>query len=58
MHLKVLNDMEITFRGNLIFLLKIADLMGKVSEGIATVDEANIARIGSPLLKLFTAKEL
>lgn len=56
MHVKLLNDMEITFRGNLLFYLKISSLFCKVQEGIATEEEENIARVGSPLLKSFTAK--
>lgn len=39
MHVKLLSDMEITLRGNLIFYLKMSHLFGKVQEGIANVDE-------------------
>lgn len=40
MQVKLLSDMEITFRGNLIFYLKISQLFGKVQESTATLDEA------------------
>ncbi|KRX10929.1 Acyl-CoA dehydrogenase/oxidase, N-terminal and middle domain [Pseudocohnilembus persalinus] len=58
MQIKLLSDMEVTYRGNLIFFLKSSQLFSKVQAGVATQDEQNLQRIGSPLLKLFTAKEL
>lgn len=57
LHLSVLSDMEVVYRGNLVFYLKIAELFSKEQAKIITAQEANLLRMMTPLLKLFTAKQ-
>lgn len=57
LHLSVLSDMEVIYRGNLIFYLKVADLFSKEQSKKITPQEANLLRMMTPLLKLFTAKD-
>jgi alkylation response protein AidB-like acyl-CoA dehydrogenase len=57
LHLSVLSDIEVIYRGNLIFYLKIAELFSKEQANSISNTEANLLRMMTPLLKLFTAKE-
>jgi len=54
---ETLKQMEIRFRGSLMFTLTLANILGKMEEGKATQDEGNIFRIMIPILKLFVGKE-
>ena len=56
MQVKVLADMEITVRGNLIFFLRVGEFFSKIHYGTATQQEKQLFRALIPLLKLFTAK--
>ena len=57
LHFRALSWMEHTFRGNLIFLLNWALLLGKIDHGSDTNEDRVIFRLLTPLIKLFTAKE-
>jgi len=48
----------VTHRGNLIFFLKISELFSKEHAGKINDDEANVLRLMTPLLKLFTGKQV
>lgn len=58
LHLRVLSEMEVTFRGNLIFYLKVSELLSKKEANTALDEEKDLTRIMVPVLKLFTAKEV
>ena len=58
LQVRVLANMEITHRANLIFYLNIAELFSKEHAGIINDDQANMLRIFTPILKLFTAKQV
>lgn len=57
LQVRVLANLELTHRANLIFYLSIAELFSKEHAGIINHDEANMLRIFTPILKLFTAKQ-
>jgi alkylation response protein AidB-like acyl-CoA dehydrogenase len=57
LHLSVLSDMEIIYRGNLVFYLKLAELFSKEQANCISNRDANLLRMMIPLLKLFTAKD-
>lgn len=57
LHLSVLSDMEVIYRGNLLFYLHIAELFSLVQAKKATDKQCNMLRMMTPLIKLFTAKE-
>jgi len=54
---EVLKQMEVSFRGSLIFTLTMANILGRMEEKAANKDEENTFRILIPLLKMFVAKE-
>lgn len=56
LHLSVLADMEVIYRGNLLFYLKLSELFSKFQAGTISDPDSNILRMMIPLLKLFTAK--
>jgi putative acyl-CoA dehydrogenase len=58
LHLRVLSDLDVIHRGNLIFYLKISELFSKEHAEKINEDEANILRVMTPLLKLFTGKQV
>ena len=57
LQIQVLGDLERRYRGNLLFVLNAAKLLGKIENGIASTSEKRIYRIMTPVMKLFTAKE-
>lgn len=58
LQIRVLSQMEVTHRANLIFFLSIAELISKEHSGRINEDEANIMRVFTPILKLFTGKQV
>lgn len=57
LQVRVLAHMEVTHRANLIFYLSICELFSREHAGSINEDEANILRVFTPILKLFTAKQ-
>lgn len=57
LHLSVLAEMEVVYRGNLIFYLKLSELFSQFQAKTIASRDANILRMMVPLLKLFTAKD-
>jgi len=58
LQMRVLSHMEVTHRANLIFFLSISILMSKYQAGTIKEDDDNLLRIFTPLLKLFTGKQV
>lgn len=58
LQLRVLSHMEVTHRANLIFYLSISMLMTKMQAETIKDDDANLLRIFTPILKLFTGKQV
>ena len=58
LQLRVLSHMDVTHRANLIFYLSISLLMSKLHAGTIKDDDANLVRIFTPILKLFTGKQV
>ena len=58
LQLRVLSHMDVTHRANLIFYLSISLLMTKLQAGTIKDDDANLLRIFTPILKLFTGKQV
>ncbi len=58
LHMRVLAGLDVVHRGNLIFYLKISELFSKEHAEKITDDEANVLRLMTPLLKLYTGKEV
>ena len=57
LHFRTLAWMEMTFRGNLIFLIDMASILGRIDAGMDSSVDRVLFRLLTPLLKLFTAKE-
>ena len=57
LQLRVLSDLEIVHRGNLIMYLRLCQLFSKEHHKCITEHEANILRVMVPLMKLFTGKQ-
>lgn len=57
LQLRVLGKLDAIHRGNLMFLLRMAELFSKEQAKIINAHEANILRVMTPLLKLFTGKQ-
>jgi len=57
LHYATLADLEVTFRGNLIFVLDISLLLGQVECNCASKEDEELLRLLTPLAKLYTAKE-
>jgi acyl-CoA dehydrogenase len=57
LQVRVLAQMEVTHRANLAFYLSIAELFSKEQAGCIGEDEANLLRLFTPILKLFTGKQ-
>ena len=58
LQLRVLSHMEVTHRANLIFYMSISLLMSKMQAETIKDDDANLLRIFTPILKLFTGKQV
>ncbi|GIX67644.1 acyl-CoA dehydrogenase family member 11 [Caerostris extrusa] len=58
LHMRVLSDMEVETRGSMLLILKAAILIGKVELGVSTADEQLLLRLLSPVMKLYTAKQV
>ena len=58
LQLRVWSHMEITHRANLVFYLSISLLMSKMQAATIKDDDANLLRIFTPILKLFTGKQV
>lgn len=58
LQLRVLSHMEVTHRANLIFYLSIGLLFSKQQAGTIKEDDSNLLRVFTPLLKLFTGKQV
>ncbi|KAL4483592.1 hypothetical protein ABPG72_016873 [Tetrahymena utriculariae] len=58
LQVKVLSDMEVIFRGNLILLLRVGYWLSKEQSNTATQIESDLLRISSPLLKLYSGKDV
>lgn len=58
LQVRVLAHLEVTHRANLIFFLKISELFSKEHAKTINDDEANILRVMTPILKLFTGKQV
>ena len=58
LQLRVLAHIETTHRANLIFYLNIAQLFSREQAGVITDHEANLLRVLTPILKLFTGKQV
>lgn len=56
LHVSVLADMEITYRGNLLFYLKVSELFSLEQSKTIKPLEAGLLRTLIPILKLFTGK--
>lgn len=54
---EVLAEIDITVRGNLLFYLKVIELLSKYEYGNITKEDLHLLRLFTPILKLFTAKE-
>jgi alkylation response protein AidB-like acyl-CoA dehydrogenase len=57
LQLRVLAHMDVTHRANLLFYLSIGLLMTKHQADTIKEDEANLLRVFTPILKLFTGKQ-
>ena len=57
LQLRVLGKLDSIHRGNLIFLLKMGELFSKEQAKVIDAHEANILRVMTPILKLFTGKQ-
>ena len=57
LQVQVLADLERRYRGNLLFVLYAAKLLGKIENGKADKIEVRLYRVITPVMKLFTAKE-
>lgn len=57
LQLRVLSQLEVVHRGNLILLLRLCELFSKEQSNTITPHDANLLRVMTPLLKLFTAKQ-
>ena len=58
LQVRVLSNLEVTHRANLVFYLKIAQIVSKEHSHCINEDEANLLRIMTPILKLFTGKQV
>lgn len=58
LHARTLSLMEMQVQGSLVFLMEVSRLLGLEECGMATDDQKALLRILTPLLKLFTAKEV
>lgn len=58
LQLRVLSHMEVTHRANLMFYISIGLLFTKEQAGTISDDEKNTLRVFSPILKLFTGKQV
>lgn len=54
---EILAEMDVTVRGNLLFYLKVTELLSKSEANKITSEEAHLLRLFTPIIKLFTAKE-
>ena len=54
---EILAEMDVKVRGNLLFYLKVAELLSKSEAGKISIEDAHLLRLFTPILKLFTAKE-
>lgn len=54
---EILAEMDVTVRGNLLFYLKVVELLSKNEANKISDDENHLLRLFTPILKLFTAKE-
>jgi acyl-CoA dehydrogenase len=57
LQIQVLADLEKRYRGNLLFVLNAAKLLGKIENDLANDSEKLLHRVMTPCMKLFTAKE-
>jgi hypothetical protein len=57
LQVRVLAHLEVTHRANLAFYLSIAELFSKEHAGNIGEDDANLLRVFTPILKLFTGKQ-
>lgn len=57
LQVRVLSHLEVTHRANLIFYLDVCKHFSKEHAGVISEDEANLLRVFTPILKLFTAKQ-
>lgn len=58
LQLRVLSHLEVTHRANLMFYLSIAKMFSKQHAGTIKEDESNLLRVFTPILKLFTGKQV
>ena len=58
LQLRVLSHMDVSHRANLIFYLSIGLLFTKKQSETIKDDEANFLRVFTPILKLFTGKQV
>ena len=58
LQLRVLSELEVKHRGNLILYLRLSELFSKEQSQTISPHEANILRVMVPLMKLFTGKEV
>lgn len=58
LQMRVLSHMDVTHRANLIFFLSISILMSKHQAGTIKEDDSNLLRVFTPILKLFTGKQV
>ncbi|CAI2363229.1 unnamed protein product [Moneuplotes crassus] len=57
LHYRTLAWMEMTFRGNLIFLIDMASMLGRIDVGKESTNDKVLFRLLTPVIKLFTAKD-
>lgn len=58
LQLRVLSNLEVKHRGNLILYLRLSELFSKEQSSTINSHEANLLRVMVPLMKLFTGKEV
>jgi len=56
LHRQVLVELAVEAEGCLLLTLRLAQLLGRVEQKVATDQEANVFRVGTSLTKLYTAK--
>jgi hypothetical protein len=58
LQIRVLSHLEVTHRANLLFYLGVCQLFSKEHAGTINDDESNLLRVFTPILKLFTGKQV
>lgn len=58
LHRQTLGNLEVECRASLLTLMYVTKLLGKIENNEATSDESELLRFLTPLMKLYTAKQV